>query len=129
MNRYGLEGIQKHRNAGSVDMEIVKKEQARIDALLAGFQPEDCWNVDESALFAFASPDRVVSWRQMSGKQASKFRITICFACNSDGSQKRDLFFIGKLKKPRSFGQQGPAARGFNYRSNKTAWMTESLLI
>ena len=95
--------------------------------LLARFQPEDHWNVDESALFAFAPPDRGLAQKQMSGKQANKFRITLCFACNSDGSQKRDLFFIGKSKKPRCFGRQGPNARGFYYRSNKTAWMTEFL--
>jgi len=110
-----------------VDIESVKMEQSRIKELLAGFQPEDRWNVDESALFAFAPPDRGLSQKQMSGKRASKFRVTLCFACNSDGSQKRDLFFIGKSQKPRCFGRQGPIARGFYYRSNKTAWMTASL--
>jgi DDE superfamily endonuclease len=110
-----------------VDIEAVNKEQARIRELLARFQPEDRWNVDESALFAFAPPDRGLSRRQMRGKQASKFRITLCFACNADGSQKRDLFFIGKSMNPRCFGRQGPTARGFYYRSNKTAWMTKSL--
>lgn len=127
MNRYGLEGITKRYKAKSVNMEIVKKEQARINALLDGFQPEDCWNVDESALFAFATPDRVVQWKQMRGKQASEFRITICFACNSNGTKKRDLFFIGKSKEPRSFDQQDPAAHGFYYRANNTAWMTGAL--
>ena len=94
---------------------------------LARFQPEDRWNVDESALFAFAPPDRGLAQKQMSGKRANKFRITLCFACNLDGSQKQDLFFIGKSKKPCCFGRQGPNAHGFYYRSNKTAWMTEFL--
>ena len=101
-------------------------KQARIKELLARFQPEDWWNVDESALFAFAPPDRGLSQRQMSGKQANKFRITIAFACNSDGSEKKNLFFIGK-SKPRCFSGQGPIAHGFYYRSNKTAWVTGAL--
>ena len=105
----------------------MKAEQARIKELLARFQPEDRWNVDESALFAFAPPDRGLSQKQMSGKQASKFRITLTFACNSDGSEKKDLFFIGRSNKPRCFGRQGPIARGFYYRANKTAWMTGAL--
>lgn len=127
LNRHGLKEIRRHGEAGSVDIEVVKRERARIKEILARFQPEDRWNVDESALFAFAPPDRGLAQTQMSGKRASKFRITLCFACNSDGSQKRDLFFIGKSKKPRCFGRQGPIARGFYYRSNKTAWMTASL--
>jgi len=60
--------VRKHGEAGSVNIEIVKKEQARIKELLARFRPEDRWNVDESALFAFAPPDRGLARRQMSGK-------------------------------------------------------------
>ena len=127
LNRLKLREIRKHGEAGSVDIEDVKQEQARMKELLARFRPEDCWNADESALFAFAPPDRGLSQKQISGKRANKFRVTLCFACNADGSQKRDLFFIGKSKKPRCFGRQGPNARGFYYRSNKTAWMTASL--
>ena len=63
--------------------------RSRIKELLARFQPEDRWNVDESALFAFAAPDRGLSRAQMSGERANKFRITLCFARNSDGSQKK----------------------------------------
>ena len=110
-----------------MNIATVEEEQARIREILARFRPEDRWNVDESALFAFAPPDRGLAQGQMSGKRASKFRITLCFACNADGSEKKDLFFIGKYKKPRCFGRQGPTARGFYYHSNKTAWMTESL--
>ena len=90
--------------AGSVDIAIVKAEQACIKELLDRFQPEDQWNVNESALFAFAPPDHGLSQRQMSGKCANKFWVTLAFTCNSDGSEKMDLFFIGKSKKPQCFG-------------------------
>jgi hypothetical protein len=126
-NRHKLKEFQRHGEAGSVNIATVKAEQARMKELLARFQPEDRWNVDESALFAFAPPDRGLSQRQMSGKRANKFRVTLTFACNSDGSEKKDLFFIGRSKKPRCFGRQGPIVRGFYYRSNKTAWMTAAL--
>ena len=100
MNRYKLKEIQKHGEVGSVDIATVIEEQAWIKELLARFQPEDHWNMDESALFTFAPPDRGLAQRQMHGKQANKFRITIAFACNSDGTEKKDLFFIRKSKKP-----------------------------
>jgi len=103
------------------------QEWLRICELLARFPVADRWNVDETALFAFAPPDQGLAQQQMSGKKANKFRVTLCFACNADGSEKRDIFFIGKSKKPRCFGWRGPNERGFYYRSNKTAWMTEML--
>jgi len=63
----------------------------------------------------------------MSGKKKEKFRITIGFACNADGSEKWPIFFIGKSKKPRCFQGQSPQSRGFYYRNNKKAWMTSEL--
>jgi hypothetical protein len=36
----------------------------------------------------------------MAGKKKEKFRITLGFACNADGSEKLPLLFIGKAKKP-----------------------------
>ena len=58
---------------------------------------------------------------QMSGKKASKFRITIRFAVNADGSEKLAPFYIGRYVKLWCFGRQGPNERGFYYRSNKTS--------
>ena len=127
MNRYKLKEIRRHGEAGLVDIATVNEEQAWIKELLARFQPEDRWNMDESALFAFAPPDRGLAQGQMSGKKPHKFCITIAFACNSDSTEKKDLFIIGKAKNPQCFGRRNPIACGFHYRSNKTAWMTGAL--
>ena len=62
----------------------------------------------------------------MSGKKGSKNRITLGFACNADGSEKLEIFFIGKSKQPRCFGKRSPKDRGFYYRNNKTSWMTSA---
>ena len=97
MNRHKLKEIWKHGEARSVDIMTVEMECAHIKELLVRFQPEDWWNVDEPALFAFAPPDHGLSQRQM---RLNKFWITLTFMCNSDGSEKKDLFFIGKSKKP-----------------------------
>jgi len=63
----------------------------------------------------------------MSGKKKDKFRITMGFACNADGSEKMPPFYIGKSKQPRCFGKRSPQDYGFNYRNNKKAWMTSEL--
>ena len=60
----------------------------------------------------------------MPGKKAEKNRITVAFMCNATGTEKWPIFYIGKAKKPRCFGKQGPQERGFYYRNNKTSWMT-----
>ena len=73
-----------------------------------------------------APPDWGLASQQMSGKKSSKFRITVGFLCNADGSEKWPIFFIGKSKKPRCFGKITPQQRGFYYRNNKTAWMTSA---
>jgi hypothetical protein len=36
----------------------------------------------------------------MSSKKKDKFRITVTFACNADGSEKMPIFYIGYSKKP-----------------------------
>jgi hypothetical protein len=74
-----------------------------------------------------APPDRGLATQQMSGKKKEKFRISIGLACNADGSERLEPFFIGKAKKPRCFKKQTPEQRGFYYRNNKKAWMTSSL--
>jgi hypothetical protein len=74
-----------------------------------------------------APPDRGLATQQMSGKKKEKFRISIGLACNADGSERLEPFFIGKAKKPRCFKKQTPEQRRFYYRHNKKAWMTSSL--
>ena len=60
----------------------------------------------------------------MSGKKSNRFRITVTFICNQDGTEKWPIFYIGKSKQPQCFGRRKPAEYGFRYRNNKTAWMT-----
>jgi hypothetical protein len=71
-----------------------------------------------------APPDRGLSTKQMSGKKADKFRITLGLACNSDGSEKLPPLFIGKSAKPVPFQRKSPRTQGFVYYNNKKAWMT-----
>jgi len=60
--------------------------------------------LQEEFLFTYyhsAPPDHGLATKQMSGKKKDKFRITISFACNADGSEKLEPIFIGQSKKPR----------------------------
>jgi len=63
----------------------------------------------------------------MAGKKREKFRITIAFACNADGSEHLPPIYIGKSKLPCCFKKRTPDQLGFYYRNNKKAWMTSEL--
>jgi hypothetical protein len=127
MCSYKIREYRRHGEAGSVDLAAVEAEQKRMREVLAPFAKKDRWNFDESGLFAFAPPDRGLAFKQTSGKKRSKFRITVAFACNANGSEKMPVFYIGKLKQPRCFNKASPDSRGFYYRNNKKAWMTSHL--
>ncbi|KIJ26625.1 hypothetical protein M422DRAFT_191970, partial [Sphaerobolus stellatus SS14] len=121
---YGLKEHRRHGEAGSVDLSNVAKERKRVAEILAKFAPQDCFNFDETALFAFAPPDRGLAAKPMAGKKTDKFRITLGLACNSDGSEKLPPVFIGRSQKPICFKRKSPTTEGFIYYNNKKAWMT-----
>ncbi|EIN10152.1 DDE-domain-containing protein, partial [Punctularia strigosozonata HHB-11173 SS5] len=123
---YGIREHVRHGEAGSLDPEMVEAERVRVREKLARYRPEDRFNADETGLFAYAPPDRGLATAQMSGKKKERFRITLLFACNSTGSEKRPIMFIGKSKKPRCF-KRPPGTYGFYYRNNKSSWMTSAL--
>lgn len=124
---YGIREHRRHGEAGSVDPRDVAQERERIRPIIAQYAPRDCFNGDEGALFAYAPPDRGLSSKRMSGKKISKFRITLLFVCNQDGSEKEPLMFIGRYKKPRCFGGKNAPPHGHYYRNNSKAWMTAVL--
>jgi hypothetical protein len=124
---YKIREIRRHGEAGSVDLEAVHKERLRLHDILQPYAPRNIWNLDESGLVIFAIPERGLASGPMSGKKQNKFRITVTFAVNSDGSERMPVFYIGKSKKPRAFKKKTPQAMGFYYRNNKKAWMTSEL--
>ena len=121
---YNLKEYRRHGEAASADQDAAEEERKRVSKILAPYAKRDRWNVDESGLFGFAPPDRGLASKQMKGKKSNKFRITVTFACNADGSEKLPIVYIGKSKQPRCFKKTTPQQAGFYYRNKKTAWMT-----
>jgi len=124
---YGLKEYLKHGEAASVDGTAVAAERVRLRAKVAAYRPEDIYNCDEAALFYEATPNRGLGTEQMSGKKQSKKRITLLFFCNSTGTDKDKIMFIGKYKTPVCFRSKSAKECGFYYRYNKTSWMTSEL--
>jgi hypothetical protein len=73
MVRYNIREIRRHGEAGSVNVDDVVKERARIQEILKKFAPQDRFNADETGSFAFAPPDRGLATKQMSGEKKTSF--------------------------------------------------------
>ncbi|KIN96755.1 hypothetical protein M404DRAFT_162391, partial [Pisolithus tinctorius Marx 270] len=95
--------------------------------ILAKFTPRDHFNFNETGFFPYAPPDRGLATKQMSDKKKEKFHLTIGLACNSDGSENLEPFFIGKFGKPCCVKNLTPKQWGFYYWFNKKAWMMAAL--
>ncbi|KIJ48163.1 hypothetical protein M422DRAFT_162816, partial [Sphaerobolus stellatus SS14] len=124
---YKIREFRRHGEAGSVNLERVAAEHVRVAIILKQFAPRDRFNFDETSLFAFAPPDRGLATKQMSGKKTDKFRLTLGVACNTDGSEKLKLLFIGKSARPRCFKSKSLCSEGFDYYNNKKAWMMQEI--
>jgi DDE superfamily endonuclease len=125
--RYKIKEHRRHGEAASVNLQVVKAEQVRVQEILAKFAPRDCWNFDKTALFAFAPPDWGLASKQMRGKKKHQFQVILGFTCNADGSEKLPIFYIGKSQKSQCFKKHTAEEWGFYYCNNKKAWMTSNL--
>jgi hypothetical protein len=125
--RLHIKEVKQHGEAGAITVEEANAKRVRIREELAPYAEHNCFNIDEGPFLAYAVPDRGLSTQATHSKKVSKYRITIVFACNADGSEKRNLMFIGKYTNLCCFGKLGPNGHGFYYWNNKKGWMTTVL--
>jgi hypothetical protein len=116
----------RHGEAGSANLEAVEAERQRMEKIMVRYEPEDRWNADETSFFPSAPPDRTLCAAPVAGEKQDKFRLSVLVACNSTGTEKEDLTFIGRFANPRPFKGKNPARirPSLYYRTNKKAWMT-----
>ena len=115
--------------SGGVNQATVDEWQESLPTLCAGYNPEDIFNCDETALFyrnlklQRAYHDKNVELR---GFKQSKERVSIMM-CASMTGEKCTPLLIGKAGNPRCFKNIDPKQLPVTYRHNKKAWMTRDL--
>ncbi|KAE8982539.1 hypothetical protein PR001_g23696 [Phytophthora rubi] len=124
MRRHGLCFRVRHGEAASVDPQVVHEGLQRLQAVTDLYEPRDIYNMDDTGLCYAMAPARSIGSKNMRGVKKQKTRITLALTANADGSDALPILYIGKAKKPRCFGKKTPEQHGFQYRSNKKAWMT-----
>lgn len=93
------------------------------------YKADDIFNCDESGLYICFLPDCTIAKRkgQVSGFKKIKSRVTILLCCNLSGSEKRDIFVVGKSMQPRCFPRGKNSFKPFTYKNSENAWMTSKL--
>jgi hypothetical protein len=73
-NRHQLRSIVFHGEAGSVDVEAVRKERERLGPIVGAYKDKDVFNADESAIFYAMPPDRGLARENRQGTKGNKVR-------------------------------------------------------
>ncbi|GBM72535.1 Tigger transposable element-derived protein 6 [Araneus ventricosus] len=114
--------------AADVDPSLCEDWQERLPLLLAGYDDEDIFNMDEKELFLRALPNnRMIqkSEEARSGK-IPKERLTISFCVSAAGEKEKPLV-IWRCQGPRCFKGKDLNHLGVSWYANKKAWMTSSI--
>jgi hypothetical protein len=94
--------------------------------------PEGCsdsnvFNTDETGILFMLTRDKTLKCKaeKCAGGKLSKDRITVFVCANSNGTEKRKLFVIGKSKSPQCF--KNVKCLPVWYSANTKSWMTSDL--
>jgi hypothetical protein len=125
--RQGIKQIVKHGKANDADSHGVELACNAIPKIVnaGGYVAQDIYNQDETGHFWRQVQQRSLATGKRAGRKQDKQRITVSMCCNATGTDKRELFVIGKSKCSRSFPRtsQPERDRGIRYWHNSKVWM------
>ena len=96
--RHGLSSKRVQGEAASADIVAVSEGRAALQRLTSDYARRDIFNLDETAYFYCAPPNTSISARPLSGRKNAKKRTTVVITCNSDGTTKLPLLFVGSSR-------------------------------
>ena len=88
-----------HGEEGDADPVGIEQCQEHLPRILAQFEIEDIYNLDETGLFYRQLPMRSLMQRKRKGKKLSTMRCTVNVIANAPGSNIH-LQLIGQSKRP-----------------------------
>jgi hypothetical protein len=114
-----------HGEAGSVELNLVANDIAKLRVEINKYDVENVYNMDEMGLFYKLLPNRsyvkVKDHKNGRGLKMmkAKDRVTLFIATNATGNDKVPIYLIGKSLKPRCFKNGPPRLK---YFSQAKAW-------
>ncbi|GBL85208.1 Tigger transposable element-derived protein 6 [Araneus ventricosus] len=111
-----------------VDPSLCEDWQERLPLLLAGYDDEDIFNMDETALFFRDLPNKsmIQKSEEARGGKIPKERLNISFCVSAAGEKEKPLV-IWRCQRPRCFKGKDLHRVGVSWYANKKAWMTSSI--
>jgi hypothetical protein len=108
-----------------VDKLEAEIERKKIDEILRKYEPQDRFNLDETALFFRLGPNKTLATtkQKLEGLKLSKERMTVAVVVNASGDEYIKPIVISTARKHHCFGRFDPNSI-VSYFFNKTAWMT-----
>lgn len=122
--RFRLKSRRVHGEATSVDLDVVERGREKLRLATARYAKRDIYNMDESAYYYCAVPQKTVSSASFAGRKKVKKRITVVITSNADGTSRPPLLFIGSAHQPRCFGGKSSDELGLQYAHSAKGWMT-----
>lgn len=118
-NRHGL-------ISGSISVKPHQDPFASFMDLKAKYKPNDVFYIGECGLFYKNLPSEIAKVRNETcdSGDLSQDRLTLVFACNSDGSQKFPVWVIGTPENVASLNEIGRIR--CNYSSQDQSWLDET---
>ncbi|GBN10454.1 Tigger transposable element-derived protein 6 [Araneus ventricosus] len=114
--------------AADVDPSLCEDWQERLPLLLAGYDEEDIFNMDEPALFfrTLSNKSMIQKSKEARGGKIPKERLTISFCVSSAGEKEKPLV-NWRCQRSRCFKGKDLNRLRVSWYANKKAWMTSSI--
>ncbi|KAF8685561.1 CENP-B ARS binding protein-like protein [Rhizoctonia solani] len=125
-HRFGIKQYTFHGEAASAPIAELENHKCTIQEVLSRYPEDSVFNVDETAHLPSQSPKSGLASQALPGVKADKTRLTYVLGTSATG-EKLPPFTIGFASRPRCFTNGPPSNYGFDYASNKKAWMTAKL--
>ena len=101
--RNKFKAFKAHGESGSANNGAIREALPLLISETNQYALRDIYNMDETGLFYKMAPTVTIARDQVEGLKKDKTRLTVALTANADGTDKRDLFIIGKSERPRCF--------------------------
>ena len=116
--------------SGSVSGQTIDSWKERLPEILAGYNPREIWNMDETGCFWKTLPTTGLAQKSKSckGGKNSKQRVTLAFFVNAAGGKESKPILIGSSENPRCFKGVDKKQLPVHYHHNASSWMDGDIL-
>ena len=116
--------------SGEVKGTTVDSWRDRIPEIVAGYNAQSIWNMDETGCFWRALPDKGLAQKGKAckGGKKCKQRVTVAFFVNAAGGKEGKPIVIWKSDNPRCFKHVDKSHLPVDYYSQPKSWMTGDIM-